>query len=413
MPLQHGLKEATPTRKVPRLRRLPDPLQALLRLGCGTVTTTSELFPADRLDRAREAAVRAGYDALLLTPGADLRYLTGYAALPLERLTCLVLPARGDPTLVVPLLERPAAEASPAGRLVPVVAHEETDDAYALVAGLLHEALADRLCRVGLADRMWAEQVLRFRTALPGVDQGLAGEVLRPLRSRKTDLEIAALRRAGQAIDRVHERMGEWLRPGRTERAVARDIADAIVAEGHETVNFDIVGSGANGASPHHDSSDRVIEPGDPVVIDIGGTTHDGYCSDETRTYVVGGAPPRDFADYYAVLEQAQAAACEAVRPGVTAQDVDAAARDVIADAGYGEFFVHRTGHGIGLEEHEEPWIVTGNGTRLEPGMCFSIEPGIYLPGRHGARIEDIVAVTHDGVERLNVVRRDLVVLEG
>jgi Xaa-Pro aminopeptidase len=377
------------------------------------VTTTSGPRASDRLSQARDAAAAAGFDALLLTPGADLRYLTGYSALALERLTCLVLPARGEPTLVVPLLERPAAEASPAGGLLPIATHEETDDAYALVAHLLHDALGGAPRRVGLADRMWAEQVLRFRAALSGATQGLAGEVLRPLRSRKTPEEVDALRRAGQSIDRVHERIGEWLRPGRTEREVARDIADAIVAEGHQTVNFVIVGSGPNGASPHHDSSERVIEPGDPVVVDIGGTTPEGYCSDETRTYVAGGSAPGDFASYYAVLLEAQIAACEAVRPGVTAQDIDAAARDIIGKAGYGEFFVHRTGHGIGLEEHEEPYIVAGNGTPLAPGMCFSIEPGIYLPGRHGARIEDIVVVTDDGVERLNVVPRDLVVLDG
>jgi Xaa-Pro aminopeptidase len=172
-----------------------------------------------------------------------------------------------------------------------------------------------------------------------------------------------------------------------------------------------IVASGPNGASPHHKTSERVIEAGDPVVVDIGGTMPDGYCSDCTRTYVAGGAPDDEFTRYYAVLQDAQQRSCESVRPGVTAESVDAAARDLIAAAGYGELFVHRTGHGIGLEEHEEPWIVAGNSTMLEPGMCFSIEPGIYLPGRHGARIEDIVAVTDDGVERLDTIDRDLAVL--
>lgn len=372
------------------------------------MTTTLD---SDRLARAQAATAAAGLDALLLTPGADLRYLTGYAALPLERLTCLVLPARGEPVLVVPRLELAAAEASPAGGAVRIETHEETGDAFALAAGLLRDALGAAPQRVALADRMWAEHVMRFRTALPGAEQALAGEVLRALRVRKTPAEVDALRRAGRAIDRVHERMHEWLRPGRTEQEVGRDIAEAIVDEGHATVNFVIVGSGPNGASPHHHTSDRVIRPGDPVVVDIGGTTDDGYCSDETRTYVVGGPAPQAFLDYYAVLEQAQVAACDAVRPGVTAEQVDAAARDIIAAAGFGEAFLHRTGHGIGLEEHEEPWIVAGNATALEPGMCFSIEPGIYLAGRHGARIEDIVTVTADGVERLNLVRRDVVVL--
>jgi Xaa-Pro aminopeptidase len=264
---------------------------------------------------------------------------------------------------------------------------------------------------VGVADRMWAEQVLRLRAALPDADQVTAGRVLRPLRLVKQPDEVDALRRAAQAIDGVHERIGEWLRPGRTEREVGRDIGEAILAAGHATVNFVIVGSGPNGASPHHDTSDRVIERGDAVVVDIGGTMPDGYCSDCTRTYVVGGDPDPDFARYYQVLLDAQKRSCDAVRPGVSAESVDAAGRDVIAAAGYGDYFIHRTGHGIGLEEHEDPYIVSGNSVTLEPGMCFSIEPGIYLEGRHGARIEDIVAVTQDGVERLDTIPRELVVL--
>jgi Xaa-Pro aminopeptidase len=206
--------------------------------------------------------------------------------------------------------------------------------------------------------------------------------------------------------------MGEWLRPGRTEHAVGRAIAEAITDAGHSNVNFIIVASGPNAASPHHHTSERVIEAGDPVVVDIGGTMPDGYCSDCTRTYAAGAAPDPEFMAYYDVLLDAQRRSCDSVRPGVTAEAVDAAARDVIAAAGYGDLFMHRTGHGIGLEEHEEPWIVSGNDTALEPGMCFSIEPGIYLPGRHGARIEDIVVVTETGVERLDTIDRELVVLD-
>jgi Xaa-Pro aminopeptidase len=364
-----------------------------------------------RLARATQAAAAAGVDTLFVTPGADLRYLTGYEALPLERLTCLVLPARGEPVLVVPRLEHAAAEASGAGDVVKIAMHEETDDAFALAAGLARDALGGDPALVGVADRMWAEHVLRFRSALPLAHQVTAGGVLRPLRVVKQPDEVDALRRAGAAIDRVHDRMGEWLRPGRTEAQVARDIADAIVAEGHATVNFTIVASGPNGASPHHHTSERVIETGDPVVVDIGGTMPDGYCSDCTRTYVAGGSADAEFTGYYDVLLAAQKAACAAVRPGVTAASVDAAARDVISEGGYGEYFVHRTGHGIGLEEHEEPWIVVGNETELLAGMAFSIEPGIYLPGRHGARIEDIVVVTSDGVERLDTGTRELTVL--
>ncbi len=251
--------------------------------------------------------------------------------------------------------------------------------------------------------------VLRLRDALPGARQALASQALRGLRARKTPAEVAALREAGAAIDRVHEQMPRWLRAGRTEHEVAADIAAAIIAEGHARVDFTIVGSGPNGASPHHEASDRVLAEGDAVVVDIGGMMPSGYCSDCTRTYVIG-TPPPGFTRYYQVLKDAQEAACAAVRPGVAAQAVDAAAREPIAAAGYGEYFVHRTGHGIGLEVHEHPYIVAGNAEPLEPGNAFSIEPGIY-PGPHGARIEDIVVCTDQGYERLNNATRELVVV--
>jgi Xaa-Pro aminopeptidase len=332
--------------------------------------------------------------------------LTGYEAPPLERLTCLVLPAHGTPVLVVPTLERPAAEASPAAAMdIEILDWQETDDPIAVVAKLLSGAR-----RLAVDDHMWAEKVLRFRAAMPDTEQLLAGPVLRELRMRKTSAEIVALRAAGAAIDRVHSRMGEWLRPGRTEREVGRDIADAILAEGHQRVDFVIVASGPNGASPHHSMSQRAIEPGDPTVVDIGGTTPDGYCSDETRTYVVG-MPPAEFVRAYDSLQRAQAAAVEQARQGVTAESVDAAARTVLTDAGLGDYFVHRTGHGIGLETHEEPYIVAGNARVLEPGMAFSIEPGFYLPARFGARIEDIVVIADEGAERLNLRPRELTVL--
>ncbi|MFD0499765.1 MULTISPECIES: M24 family metallopeptidase [Streptomyces violaceusniger group] len=367
----------------------------------------TDLYPADRLERAREAAADAGLGALLISPGADLRYLTGYHALPLERLTCLVLPVAGEPFLLVPELERPAALASPAGNLgIEITGWAETEDPYALVAARLPAGMG----RVGVDNHMWAEKVVAFRAALPDTDQALAGEVLGRLRIRKSEAEAEALRRAGAAIDRVHARMGEWLRAGRTEREVGRDIAEAIVTEGHVRVDFVIVGSGPHSASPHHELSDRVILPGDPVVVDIGGTTEDGYCSDSTRDYVVG-EPPAEYRRLYEVLLTAQRAQTDAVRPGITAEQLDAIGRDVITDAGFGPHFIHRTGHGIGLETHEEPYIVAGSALPLEPGMAFSVEPGIYLPDRFGARIEDIVICTDDGGERLNRTSRELVVL--
>ncbi|MGI5169496.1 M24 family metallopeptidase [Spirillospora sp. CA-253888] len=371
---------------------------------------TTELYPRTRIAQVREAVAEAGLGAVLLTPGPDLRYVTGYDALPLERLTCLAVPAEGEPFMVVPRLELPAAEESPAGDLgLELVPWDETDDPYALVARRLPAGLTGAGARVGVADRMWAVMALRFRAALPDAEQVAAGTVLRRLRMRKSAAEVAALREAGEAIDRVHRRVPEFLKPGRTEREVGRDIADAIIAEGHATVDFVIVGSGPNGANPHAELSDRVIGPGEPVVVDIGGIMPSGYCSDSTRNYCVG-EPPADYRRYYDVLRAAQQASCDAVRPGVAPEAVDAAGRDMIAEAGYGEFFVHRTGHGIGLEVHEDPYIVAGNTEPLEPGMAFSVEPGIY-PGPHGARIEDIVVCTEDGYERLNNTDRDVVVV--
>ncbi|WP_103352818.1 Xaa-Pro peptidase family protein [Amycolatopsis sp. CA-128772] len=361
-----------------------------------------------RLDRARAAAAAAGTDALLIAPGSDLRYLLGQAGGSFERLTTLVVPAEGTPALVVPKLEAPGYADVPTDELgVELLTWVDGDDPYKLVADRLGKP-----GRVAVSDFTPALHVLALRAALGEAEQTLAGPVVRELRMRKDAAEIASLRDAGAAIDRVHARVHEWLRPGRTEAEVGADIAAAIVEEGHVQADFVIVGSGPNGASPHHDVSDRVIEQGDVVVVDIGGPLPAGYNSDSTRTYAVGTPRDADVAETYAVLQRAQAAAVAAVKPGVTAEAVDAAARDVIAEAGFGEYFIHRTGHGIGLDVHEEPYIIAGNALPLEPGMAFSVEPGIYQPGRWGARIEDIVIVTADGVESVNNQPHELVVLD-
>lgn len=360
-----------------------------------------------RLDRARSAAAAADTDALLIAPGSDLRYLIGQAGGSFERLTTLVVPADGTPALVVPKLEAPGYADVPTDELgVELLTWVDGDDPYALVADRLGKP-----GRVAVSDFTPALHVLALRAALREAEQTLAGPVVRELRMRKDAAEIASLRDAGAAIDRVHARVHEWLRPGRTEAEVGADIAAAIVEEGHVQADFVIVGSGPNGASPHHDVSDRVIEKGDVVVVDIGGPLPAGYNSDSTRTYAVGEPRDADVTETYAVLQRAQAAAVAAVKPGVTAEAVDAAARDVIAEAGFGEYFIHRTGHGIGLDVHEEPYIIAGNALPLEPGMAFSVEPGIYQPGRWGARIEDIVIVTEDGVEPVNNQPHELVVL--
>lgn len=365
---------------------------------------------ADRLRRAGEVAAAHDVDLLLITPGTDLKYLIGAGGESHERLTCLVLPATGHrapPALVVPKLEAPGLAGLPLDELgIEVVTWTDGEDPHLLVSDL-----AGGPTRVAVADAMPAAHVLGLRDALPEVAQTLAGPVIRELRMRKDPAEVAELRAAGAAIDRVHARMAEFLKPGRTEARVGADIAAAIVAEGHTSAAFVIVGSGPNGASPHHDVSDREIVAGDVVVIDIGGPLPSGYYSDSTRTYAVGGEPTAQIREEYAVLQAAQERAVAAVRPGVTAESVDAAARATITAAGLGERFIHRTGHGIGLDVHEDPYIVAGNVGVLEAGMAFSVEPGVYLDGQWGARIEDIVVVTEGGCERLNTRPRDLVVL--
>ena len=365
---------------------------------------------ADRIRRAGDVAAELGVDLLLITPGTDLRYLLDADGASHERLTCLVLPAAGHrapPALVVPRLEAPGWAGLPLDDLgVEVVTWNDGEDPYLLVSDL-----AGGPTRLAVADEMPARHVFGLREALPEAAQTLAGPIVTELRMRKDAAEVAHLRAAGAAIDRVHGRMGEFLKAGRTEAQVGADIAAAIVEEGHAEASFVIVGSGPNGASPHHDVSDRVIESGDVVVVDIGGPLPSGYYSDCTRTYAVGAEPPARVQKAYAALQDAQEQAVVAVRPGMTAEQIDAVARARLTDAGLGERFLHRTGHGIGLDVHEDPYIVGGNPLLLEPGMAFSVEPGVYLDGDWGARIEDIVVVTDDGCERLNNRPHDLVVL--
>ena len=384
-----------------------------------------------RLAAARERLAELDAAGLLVGVGADLRWLTGYAAMPLERLTMLVLPATGDPSLIVPRLELGAARQAPAvgSGALPVVTWEETEDPFALVPGLLggpvgspppghrERGRQQSAGRLLISDRLPAAFVLRLEAALPAASFGLASEALRDLRMVKDADEIALLRAAAEAADRVIEAIARGSLVGRTEEQVAREVRDRLVDEGHEAAAFSIVGSGPNSASPHHAASARVIEAGEPVVLDIGGTLR-GYGSDVTRTlWVTGGdpssGPDAEFRALYDVLQRAQAAAVAAARPGVPCERVDGVAREIIAAAGYGERFIHRTGHGIGLEEHEDPYLVQGNREALRAGHTFSVEPGIYLEGRYGARIEDIVVCGTGGPEALNRLTRELLVVDG
>ena len=381
----------------------------------GRPTIAAERYRT-RLERAAELTDKAGFDAVLVAVGPDLRYLTGYEAMPLERLTMLVVVPNADSiTLVVPRLEEPAARAGCRPQ-VRIVTWEENDDPHGLVAGLVRGHATGEL-RLGVSDRLMAMHLLRLQRALPGATFESATVVLRELRMTKDADEIALLRTAAHAADRVVGQIAAGRLVGRTEAEVAREVRERLIAEGHDEAQFAIVGSGPNSASPHHEASNRIIEAGDPIVLDIGGTI-DGYASDTTRTlWVTGGDPAKgpteEFRHLFGVLFDAQERATRAVRPGVACEAIDAAARGVIAAEGYGQAFIHRTGHGIGLEGHEDPYIIAGNREALGPGMAFSIEPGIYLSGRYGARIEDIVVCGREGPDVLNVSSRELYVVDG
>ncbi len=360
-------------------------------------------FPA-RVARVRDRMAELDIDALLLSVGPDLPYLTGYEAMPLERLTMLVLPRTGDAHLVVPRLEAPRVAPQP--DLFEIASWEETDDPIALVARLLPVPAG----RVAIGDHTWARFVLDLQRALPTCTFVRASETVAPIRMVKDADEVAALTSAAHAVDAIAYEMRSVRFGGRTELDLHRELVDRMLEAGHERSNFAIVAAGANAASPHHEpTAARSISDGDIVLCDFGGTMG-GYCSDITRMFHVG-EPSSEIGDVYAVLVEAQEAGVRAATVGTPCQDVDAASRNVIAAAGFGEYFVHRVGHGIGTEAHEDPYMVAGNARRLEPGHAFSIEPGIYFPGRFGMRLEDIVVAADDGPMRLNVAPRDIAIV--
>jgi Xaa-Pro aminopeptidase len=361
----------------------------------------------DRLSRAASEASARGVDVLLVTPSPDYAYLLGYQAPALERLTCLIVPAEGEPALVLPRLEEPLARHQ-LGELadeITLVPWEETDDPIRLVQVIVAGAR-----RVAIQDQMWARVALRLRAALDPTELVAAGPTMSALRRIKSPDEVARLRSAADAADGAMSAVLAERASGRTERELSRHIRDLLLEGGHDTAEFAIVASGPNSASPHHEAGDRVVELGDALVLDIGGN-RDGYSSDTSRTAFVG-EPAPEFAALHAVLREAQSAACEAVQPGVPCSEIDAVARRIIDEAGYGEAFIHRTGHGIGMETHEEPYIVASNAEPLAEGHAFSIEPGIYVRDRWGARIEDIVVCTDAGGERLNTISTELYVVD-
>jgi D-alanyl-D-alanine dipeptidase len=357
-------------------------------------------FTADDFAARRARAAMAGQDAgltgLLVTPGPDLIYLTGYAPVAItERITMLVIPVDGEPAMIVPRLERPDAENVVGASTLRLVDWTDGSDPYEATAKLLAET-----GRYAMSDSAWAMHLLGLQGQLPHSSYVSMTSDLPMLRAIKDDAEIERLASAASAADQAYEEIVQVRFAGRSETEVGGDLAELLRRFGHSQVDFTVVGSGPNGANPHHEIGDRVIEDGDMVVLDFGGLKH-GYGSDTTRTVHVG-EPTQEERDVHEIVRLAQQAGFEAVKPGIECQEVDRVPRSVITEAGYGEYFIHRTGHGIGITTHEPPYMVEGETHLVQPGMCFSIEPGIYLPNRFGVRIEDIVTVTSEGGRRLN-----------
>ncbi|MEV6841036.1 aminopeptidase P family protein [Streptomyces sp. NPDC051133] len=359
-----------------------------------------------RMERAARSAADAGLAGLLVAPGPDMVWLTGYTPTAVtERLTVLVLAPGHDPVLVVPTLEAPDAEHAAGATALTLRDWTDGKDPYAVTAALL-----DDHGRFGISDNTWAMHLLGLQRALPDTSYASLTDALPMLRAVKDAAELELLAAAGAAADATFEEIRKVPFAGRRESDVGHDLAGLLRRFGHSQVDFTIVGSGPNGANPHHEVGDRVIQRGDMVVLDFGGLK-DGYGSDTTRTVHVG-EPTEEERRVHDIVRAAQEAGFRAVRPGVACQEIDRAARAVIRDAGYGEYFIHRTGHGIGVTTHEPPYMIEGEEQPLVPGMCFSVEPGIYLPGRFGVRIEDIVTVTEDAGRRFNDTTRDMVIVD-
>ncbi|WEH38965.1 aminopeptidase P family protein [Streptomyces sp. NBC_01218] len=367
-----------------------------------------EPFTADvyrtRMARAADAAAEAGLAGVLVAPGPDLVHLTGYQPVSTERLTLLVLTPGQEPVLVVPALEAPDAESATGAPALTLRDWTDARNPYEVAAPLL-----DAAGRYGISDNAWAMHLLGLQQFLPATSYASLTQALPMLRAVKDAAELERLAAAGAAADAAYEEILKVPFAGRRETEVSADLVELLIGFGHSQVDFAIVGSGPNGANPHHEAGDRVIQHGDMVVLDFGGLRY-GYGSDTSRTVHVG-EPTAEEQRVHDVVREAQAAGCAAVRPGAACQDVDRAARAVITEFGYGDRFIHRTGHGIGVTTHEPPYMIEGEEQPLVPGMCFSVEPGIYLPGRFGVRIEDIVTVTEDGGRRLNSTARELAVV--
>lgn len=370
-----------------------------------TDTPTTDTVLIDRWRKTQEQLAAANADAILISGGADLEYLTDYEAMPLERITAFVgrvSPAQETPTLVVPELEKARVQSRPS--VYVVRSWDDTTDPVSVIASLLPTR-----GRVIVSDDLWALHVLGLQCQSPGLDLVTATEAIGGLRSIKSPLERGALAVVGSLADKVQTQIqqGEVPLVGRSEAEIAADIAGRLVAAGHDSVEFVIVASGPNSASPHHHPGSRIVRRGEMVLFDFGGRA-EGFCSDTTRC-VYTGPVPAEVRAAYDVLTAAQEAAVQAVKPGRTLADVDLAARRLIGAAGYGDYFIHRIGHGIGTQVHEHPYVTELNDEPIQVGHAFSIEPGIYIPGEWGMRLEDIVVVESNGALRCNNSNRSLV----
>lgn len=371
------------------------------------------LLYGQRLTHARAQLRAHALDFLVVGPSADLLYLLGAHSRPSERMSLLLLPQEGPAYMVAPAFEVPTLPPLPPD--VQVIAWGEADNPARMVASLVAgqgSRPGGAHCTLGVSDRLWSVFLLRLQTELPRAMFTSGEIVLTALRQIKSPWEIALLSQSGAAADSVFAEIIQEPFAGRTEADLAREIAARLKTHGLVVEGTPIVASGPNSASPHHFTGARVMQAGDVVVLDFGGTLG-GYYSDITRTVFVGAAPQENSEEerVYNLVVGAQEAAFRAARPGMACEQLDSVARDLLTAAGYGQYFMHRLGHGIGLDGHEPPYLVQGSITPLQAGMAFSLEPGLYLPGKFGVRIEDTVYLTADGAVRANNATREMVVV--
>jgi Xaa-Pro dipeptidase len=353
-----------------------------------------------RMKKAQAILKKNGWEAVIASSPANFFYFTGTWLDSHERLQAVVIPRTGSASIIAHEMSREEISA-PDG--VQLLFWKDGESAIQVLSEILPEQ------GVISIDNQWpSEKLIDLMSIRKHLSFVKSTSVIGALRLRKDESEIELLRKSGEIADRVMGKIISFVKPGMTEKQVADELKRLFQMEGVERLSFHpIIGTGANGAIPHHQSDETRLAEGDIVVIDMGGIK-DHYCSDMTRTIVIG-EPTEEMVKVYEIVRKAQDEAVKAIKPGVPMKFIDQVARSIISEAGYGEFFTHRIGHGLGIEVHEEPYLTSNNEQLLEEGMVVSVEPGIYLSGKFGVRIEDIVVVTENGAERLNHFPRELV----